>query len=46
MPEVHGKDCCCEIEIPVYYVAMICRGVVTIATCGVVLAIGRHRVAM
>lgn len=46
MLEVCGKDCCCEAGISIFCVAMICRVVVTIATCGVVPAVGRHRLAM
>lgn len=45
MPEVCGKDCCCEIGIFECCVVMICGVVVTSATCGAGLPIGRRRLA-
>ncbi|CAI9272973.1 unnamed protein product [Lactuca saligna] len=45
VPEVYERDCCCETGFPVGCVATICRVAVTIATSGIRLVAGRHKLA-
>lgn len=40
VPETYEKDCCCDAGIYVCCVVMICRVIVTIAICWVVLLLG------
>lgn len=46
MSEVCVRDCCCEIGISVCCVVTIWGVVVTIAICGIVLVIGRHKLVV